>query len=173
MVAAKVATLSRELELRNRARAGTRDRGAALVEFALLMPLLIIIILGIVEFGWKFGQFNDVRHAAREGARFAAVDAGGTGDENQIVTVVCNALDLVGAGISTVTIELNNDVDGDGDSDIGDQASIRVQASVASLSGLNLISVFLPTQLTSDIQFRLEQPATWSSALGASAKTCP
>ncbi|HIE21686.1 MAG TPA: pilus assembly protein, partial [Acidimicrobiia bacterium] len=40
------------------------DRGAALIEFALLMPLLIILILGIVEFGWKFGQFNDVRHAA-------------------------------------------------------------------------------------------------------------
>jgi Flp pilus assembly protein TadG len=147
--------------LRKRARVGTRDKGAALVEFALLMPLLIILILGIVEFGWKFGQFNDVRHAAREGARFAAVNAG---TDAEIEATICSSLDLVGAGITEVRLAWDPDPDSDGVVDIGESATIRLEVDVSSLSGLNLISIVLPTQLASDIQFRLEQPATsWSA----------
>ena len=33
------------------------ERGANLVEFAVLAPLLILLVIGIVEFGWLFGQF--------------------------------------------------------------------------------------------------------------------
>ena len=62
------------------------ERGASLVEFALIMPLLLILVLGIVEFGYLFAQFNEVRHAAREGARYAAVsnpaDYNGDGSED-------------------------------------------------------------------------------------------
>ena len=42
------------------------ERGASLVEFAILAPLLIVLVLGIVEFGWLFSQNNDVRHGPRE-----------------------------------------------------------------------------------------------------------
>ena len=136
-------------------RRGRSDRGAALVEFALLMPLLLLLILGIVEFGWKFGQFNDVRHAVREGARFAAVDGG---DDLAIEARVCAALDLVGAGITKVRMSWTPDADTDLNTDIGEPGSIRVEIDVSSLSNAPLISNLLPTQLASDVQFRLEQP---------------
>lgn len=140
------------------------------MEFALLMPLLIILILGIVEFGWKFGQFNDVRHAAREGARFAAVDAG---DNTALENTICSSLDLVAAGITDVKLAWDTDPDGDGNTDIGEPATLRVEVDVSSLSGLNLIAVFLPGQLASEIQFRLEQePDNWSTRSLSSATAC-
>ena len=139
------------------------ERGANLVEFAILAPLLIIMVLGIVEFGWLFGQFNDVRHGAREGARFAAVD-GGT--ENDIQQRVCTSMDGLSAGISELRIQLI---------DSGTAASvstIRVEADVDSLSGAPLISSFLPSMLNSEVDFALEQDSTSWGTTGLVVVTC-
>lgn len=53
-------------------RTRSRERGAALVEFALLMPLLIMLILGIVSVGVAYNHQLSLTHSARETARFAA-----------------------------------------------------------------------------------------------------
>lgn len=126
-----------------------KDRGAQLVEFALIAPLLIILLLGIIEFGYIFGQYNDIRHGAHEGARLAAVDDASLG------TNTCNAMNLAG----TVTVDF--DLTG---TDPGSQASVEVDLTVDSLSGLGLIEVFLPSNLETRADFKLEQPATnWNS----------
>ena len=52
------------------------DRGAAAVEFALVFPILILMLIGIVEFGSVFNTQLMLTSAAREGARTMAV----TGD---------------------------------------------------------------------------------------------
>ncbi len=49
------------------------ESGASTVEFALIVPLLIMLIFGVVEFAVAFGDYLAVTHAAREGARLAAV----------------------------------------------------------------------------------------------------
>jgi Flp pilus assembly pilin Flp len=49
------------------------DRGAALVEFAIVALLLITLLLGIIEFGWLLTGWVVVTGAAREGARAAVV----------------------------------------------------------------------------------------------------
>ena len=135
------------------------DRGANLVEFAILMPLLVLLVLGIVEFGWKFGQYNDVRHGVREGARFAAVNAG---DEAAIRDHVCNSMDALSAGITEIRVLLTDSPSGD----LGETASIRVEADVSSLTNAPIISSFLPDLLASDIDFRLEQDSTaWNTDL--------
>ncbi|HSP04647.1 MAG TPA: TadE family protein, partial [Acidimicrobiales bacterium] len=51
------------------------ERGAALVEFALIATPLFLILFGTIEFGWAFFQLNDIRHGAREGIRLVAVDS--------------------------------------------------------------------------------------------------
>jgi hypothetical protein len=56
----------------------TGQRGTALVEFALCLPIVALILVGIVEFGFLMNAKNDVTEAARDGARQAAVNAGGT-----------------------------------------------------------------------------------------------
>jgi Flp pilus assembly protein TadG len=49
------------------------QNGAAAVEFALLLPLLVAIIFGISQFGIAFNNWIVVNNAAREGARLASV----------------------------------------------------------------------------------------------------
>ena len=54
-----------------RSRSG--ERGAALVEFALVAPLLLVVIAGIVDFGFLFQRYEVVTNAAREGARLGSL----------------------------------------------------------------------------------------------------
>lgn len=49
------------------------ENGQSLVEFALVVPVLLLFLLGIVEFGWLFNAKISLTSAAREGARVAAV----------------------------------------------------------------------------------------------------
>lgn len=50
-----------------------RDRGQATVEFALILPLLVLCLVGIIWVGQLMTTQVQVEHAAREGARAAAV----------------------------------------------------------------------------------------------------
>jgi hypothetical protein len=56
-----------------RAQSGkTLNRGQALVEMALLLPILLLLFAGLIELGFSFYDYLIVVNAAREGARFAA-----------------------------------------------------------------------------------------------------
>ena len=50
-------------------------KGAAIVEFALVVPLLLLLLWGIVDIGRAFYTLNNLASAVREGARTAAVMA--------------------------------------------------------------------------------------------------
>lgn len=52
---------------------GTGERGAAVVEFALVVPVLLALVLGIVEFGHIYNAQLVITNAAREAARTMAV----------------------------------------------------------------------------------------------------
>ena len=58
-----------------RERRQRRERGQALVEFALVLPIFLILVLGIVDFGWALRSWITVTNSAREGARMGAVGA--------------------------------------------------------------------------------------------------
>ncbi len=49
------------------------NRGASTVEFALIVPVLIMLVFAIFQFGMVFGDHLAITHAAREGVRLAAV----------------------------------------------------------------------------------------------------
>lgn len=53
----------------------SRSRGAAAVEFALVLPLLMTLVLGMIEFGFLLFLNSAAAGAAREGARAAAISA--------------------------------------------------------------------------------------------------
>ena len=50
-----------------------RERGQELVEFALILPLLLLLMVGIFEFGYVVFAYNTLSNAVREGARFGSV----------------------------------------------------------------------------------------------------
>jgi Flp pilus assembly protein TadG len=52
------------------------ERGAELVEFALMLPILLVILAGLWDFGRAYRTYQAITNAAREGARLAVVPAG-------------------------------------------------------------------------------------------------
>jgi hypothetical protein len=80
------------------------DRGQSLAEFAIVVPILLILVFGIIDFGLGLRAYISVSSATREGARYATVgnpagtfSSGGAGECNGTVatTVVgktCNTL---------------------------------------------------------------------------------
>jgi len=60
----------RERATRHKSR---RERGQSLVEFALVLPIMMILIFGIIDFGMGLRSYISLTNATREGARYAAV----------------------------------------------------------------------------------------------------
>jgi Flp pilus assembly protein TadG len=69
-----------------RAKYGKR-RGSATLEFALVLPILLYLILGIIEFGWMIKSQLTIANATREGARFAALGNTSTAVRTRVKTV--------------------------------------------------------------------------------------
>jgi Flp pilus assembly protein TadG len=87
-----------------------RTEGATAVECAIVLPFLLLLICGIIDFGNLYYQSHTVNEAAREGARVAAV--GGTSQEvytavnnfgNQLQTIM-NPSTPVSGQLVTVTV---------------------------------------------------------------------
>ena len=55
------------------------ERGVALVEFALVLPLLLLVLFGMIDFGQAFTMWTDETHLANSAARYAAVNKGPSG----------------------------------------------------------------------------------------------
>ena len=86
------------------------EKGQSLVEFALLLPVLLLILMGIIQFGIIFNGQVTVTSAAREGARLAVVGA----DDEQVKDRVEEAAVALLLNIDRDDdIEINRAVDGD------------------------------------------------------------
>ncbi|MCG6157478.1 TadE family protein [Rubinisphaera margarita] len=77
----------------------SRRRGAALVEFALVAPLLFTLIFGIIEFGRLLMVQQMITNASREGARQAILDGSSATHVRQTVTDHLKACGISGAAI--------------------------------------------------------------------------
>ena len=69
------------LPLRLRRHLHSRSRGQALVETAILLPILLILLLGAIDFGRLFFGYVNLHQAVRIGANYAATHADMTADE--------------------------------------------------------------------------------------------
>ncbi|MDN5293987.1 MAG: hypothetical protein PWQ91_690 [Eubacteriales bacterium] len=70
------------------------------MEFALVLPLLLLLLLGIIEFGRIFNAYLIVTSASREGARYGAAGA----SDSEIVAKVKDAVMILDEDKVTVTI---------------------------------------------------------------------
>lgn len=68
-----------------------RRRGTALVEFALVLPILLLLTMGIIQYGIIFNATNSVSQIAREGGRSAAVNGLKNNGDDLIKQAVRNA----------------------------------------------------------------------------------
>src|SRR5213595_4133845 len=62
------------------------EKGTALVEFAMIVPILLLVLFGLLDFGKAFNYWNDETHLAAEGARWAVVNSNpGSGTLQQYI----------------------------------------------------------------------------------------
>ncbi len=132
-----------------------KERGAALVEFAMVLPLLVMLVFGIMEAGWAFSQSIEVRNAAREGARLAVVDYG-TGQD--VIDETCARADLSGSG-ATVSVTINGT----------ESVTVDISQSYTTLTGL-LDPFFGGLSLDSTVEMRIERQL---NQLNNDSGTCP
>jgi Flp pilus assembly protein TadG len=84
-------------------RARRCEAGAEFVEFALAFPMLLLVVMGIVDFGMMFQQYQVLTNAAREGARVGVLPGYTT---TQAQTRACDyiAASFMGATCPTVSV---------------------------------------------------------------------
>ena len=87
--------------LRRRGKDG--EKGQALVEFALLVPILVLLVFAIVDFGMGFYSWIAITNGAREGARLGVV----AGTQAEIVDRVATTVDLTNEA-SNMTVTVTN-----------------------------------------------------------------
>ena len=121
-----------------------KENGASAVEFAIILPILVMIVFGIFEFGIAYNNWIALTHAAREGARLAAVDQY---DEQRVRDSA--------PSVKIQSITVDRDPDHDGDSLIGEPLSVTVTGFV-----LNIEIPFVgswPIRLSSTATMRIEK----------------
>lgn len=143
-------------------RASERDeRGAALVEFAFVFPILFLLVAGTIDFGLTFSNLNSTRQGVREGARQAVVANFGadatctvTGSISSEATkkAICLTKDRIGLKDADVRVKLEIV----GAYQIGDSLRICAQYPMNSVTG-----VFSPLMdgriITSKVEMRIEK----------------
>lgn len=114
------------------------ERGQALLEFALVTPLVLFFLLAMVDFGIAIDRRIVLDHAAREGARYASVggrafSSGTPATCAQIkAQAVAQAQDIVGAGDVGVTYDEVNGAPGIG---VGDNVTVTLNYTYDFVTG--------------------------------------
>jgi Flp pilus assembly protein TadG len=67
------------------------ELGQSLVEFSLVLPIFLLLLFALVDFGRAYYSWLQVTNAAREGARAAAVQSDVTTVQNKIYASLCNS----------------------------------------------------------------------------------
>ncbi|HXE99662.1 MAG TPA: TadE/TadG family type IV pilus assembly protein [Solirubrobacterales bacterium] len=149
-------------------RLGLRDqRGAALVEFTLVLPVLLLVLIGMLEFGRVFNYWIDETHLANVAARFAAVDRnpgpGGTLQES--VQGQADTDELRNGGTASVPAGAEVCIEfPDGTSGVGDpvEATVSVDYNWMPFIG-DAMGGVTTTTLTGSATMRLEaEPSEYS-----------
>lgn len=101
-------------------------KGQAIVEMALILPLLLLLILGMIDFGRVMNAYLIANHASREGARQAAVGK----SDSEIVGII----NLTTTSLDSSTININ----------ISPQASDRTRGTEAQVTVSCQVEIITP-----------------------------
>jgi Flp pilus assembly protein TadG len=98
-------------KLKRRREANSRESGATIVEFALVLPLLLLLIVGLIDFGRMGFVEVSITSASREGARLSSFYPSGPAPGQEITTLVeeaapgaASTAQLNGNGVLSVSV---------------------------------------------------------------------
>lgn len=104
-----------------------REDGQAMVEFALILPIFLLILCGIIDFGWLFYNQLSLNNACREGARYAVVHTAENADTRSIINHIENMSTTVFANDGVdITVEYTSPAD-----PTSGDVKVRIQADIS------------------------------------------
>jgi Flp pilus assembly protein TadG len=132
------------------------ESGAAIIEFALILPLLMLIVLATLDFGRALNYWVDTTHLASEGARLAAVDRIPTGTSLQdFIRDQADTDELKDGGTPSVADPLEICVTPEGD-EVGDPVEVSVSTTYHWIA---LLGIAQATTITGKATMRRERLA--------------
>jgi Flp pilus assembly protein TadG len=128
-----------------------RSRGQALVEFALILPVIVMVVLGLFDLGRAVFTYNTLAQAARQANRTAIVDQ----DTDRVKAMAIDAAPTIGLNASDLTVcfkkatttqtSCSSSTDDCPSSDRVIGCLAIVTASVSYVPMTPVISIFLPS----------------------------
>jgi Flp pilus assembly protein TadG len=91
-----------------------RERGSAMVETAICIPLLLVLMVGIFEVGRAYETWQVLTNAAREGARVAVLPSGSAADTTALVRQYMSNGQLTKSATASVVINEGASIDVNG-----------------------------------------------------------
>ncbi len=137
-----------------------RQGGQAVVEFAVLTPVLLSFVFGILDFGRSMNYYNDATHLANEGARWAVVNVNpGSGTLQSYIKSQGDTAEM--QNNSTVCITFP----GPGGAQAGQPVHVTVSVNFNWLPWIqSVLGGTTSTTMTGMADMRLEQAPTTYSA---------
>ena len=121
----------------------SRRSGMATVELAILLPLLLTLTFGMIEYGWMFWKAQEVNNAAREGVRAAVLPSATTA---AVQTRVNGLMTSAGLGGATYTVTCSpTDVS---TAAVGAEVSVTVVVQYSNVSPVAVPLIPLPATIT-------------------------
>jgi Flp pilus assembly protein TadG len=132
------------------ARATSGERGAAAVEFAILLPVLVAILLGTIDWGYYFFTREIVVNASREGARTGTLQVAGVDAEAEAKKAAQTYLDNTLKNASTATISTGTEARAG--CQVLTSSCVRIEYPAGSVTGF--LAKFVPKTITAYAEMR-------------------
>jgi Flp pilus assembly protein TadG len=150
-------------------RSAADESGQALVEFGLILPLLMVAIVMVLDFGKAFHHWQDENHVANRAARLAAVNSLPTGCGGSLQTCVQQEIDtpeLKNGGTDSVASPAKVCIDfPGGGATVGQPVRVTVSATYRWMPILRRVAPGIGVStLKGSATMRIERPATNYSA---------
>jgi len=128
-----------------------RRNGVTAVEFAIVAPIFVIIIFGIIEMGRAFMVQQIITNASREGARRAIVEQATADEVKELVNDY-----LAATSVSGVTVDVSPETIGP-DIGFGDPVTVSIRVPFDSVSWMPGSWILGGTELTASTIMRAER----------------
>lgn len=112
----------------------TTFRAQSLVEFALVGPVFLLLVFGVIEGGRLVWAYNSVNHAAQEAARLAVLSD--TGSVAAVQSQAVDSADPLTVQAADVTVEINDGSTAFADREIGDRIRVTVDYDFIPVVGM-------------------------------------
>ena len=129
-------------------------KGAATLEFALVSPIVIFIVLASIQFAGLLMSQNVLTAAAREGGRVASMPS--TVSDHTVIAAVQDRLSRGGVNPALISIKVDTPTEEWENLDTGDEMTVSVSGSMREMSWIGAVSIIPSTTLSSEITYKRE-----------------